>query len=266
MRKSIIYVFTVLLPALMVGISNFYVFPDSSLLATLMLVVTAGISGVFTYFSGDATAKVRRYCILADILICAILCINLGGHWILAREVSAAKQGVVERHAEEDRADARKTADTERQLALKKADAEMAAQNIKLANAERRRLAQLPVSERRSILLAPATPEPTKAPVVTPMSLVAPGAAVIAPVTIPKLTPEQVRESWWWFLTALAIAECAASVLGGMILAAVWEWDRNHDGIPDHLQKERDADIRPEFNTDTLMASPNGPIRVKSGK
>ena len=39
-RKSIIYVFTVLLPALMVGISNFHVFPDASLLATLMLVVT----------------------------------------------------------------------------------------------------------------------------------------------------------------------------------------------------------------------------------
>jgi hypothetical protein len=38
------------------------------------------------------------------------------------------------------------------------------------------------------------------------------------------------------FLTALAIAECAAGVLAGAILAGVWEWDRNKDGIPDHLQ------------------------------
>src|SRR5262245_47762216 len=177
MRKLVIYAFTVLLPAIVVGISNFTVFPDSSWAATIMLVVTAGIAGVFTYFSGDATARVRRYCIIADIAICAVLCFNLGGHWILAREVSAARQGVVERHVEEDRDDRRKAADTDRQLALKKADAELAATNIKLANAEARRLARLPLSERRSILSAPA-PEPTQtAPaVIAPMSLVPPGS------------------------------------------------------------------------------------------
>ena len=231
-RKSIIYVFTVLLPALMVGISNFHVFPDASLLATLMLVVTAGVAGVFTYFSGDATAKVRRYCILADVTICAILCVNLGGHWILAREVSGAKQGVVERHTEEDRADARKTADAQRQLALKKAD-------LDLQREERRRLRLLPVAERRSTISAPAA-EPTQATpsLIAPMSLAAAGSAVSVPiVTAPRLTPDQVREKWWWFLTGLAIAECAASVLAGVVLSGVWEWDRNHDGIPDHLQR-----------------------------
>jgi hypothetical protein len=51
------------------------------------------------------------------------------------------------------------------------------------------------------------------------------------------LTPEQVRESWWWKLTALAFAECFASVLAGAILAGIWEWDRNHDGIPDDKQQ-----------------------------
>jgi hypothetical protein len=38
-------------------------------------------------------------------------------------------------------------------------------------------------------------------------------------------------------LTALAFAECFASVLAGAILAGIWEWDRNHDGVADHLQK-----------------------------
>jgi hypothetical protein len=240
-RKSIIYSFTVLLPALMVGISNFHVFPDASLLATLMLVVTAGVAGVFTYFSSDATAKIRRYCILADVAICAILCVNLGGHWILAREVSAARQGVVERHAEEDRDLEREKTKTELEIARKKADAELAAENAKLQNAEARRLARLPRSERRSVI-AVATPEPTQAhaSVVAPMALVSPGAAVSTPVDLKlRLTPEDVRQSWWWFLTALAIAECAASVLAGVILAGVWEWDRNKDGIPDHLQKDR---------------------------
>ena len=162
---------------------------------------------------------------------------NLGAHWLLAREVSAAKQGVLERHAEEDREDRRKAAEAERQLALKQAEAELTATNVRLQNAERRRLAQLPPSERRSTLSAPK-PEAT-APIVQPLSLVPPGsvASVSAPVVTPKLTPEQVRESWWWKLTALAFAECFASVLAGAILAGIWEWDRNHDGIADHLQQ-----------------------------
>ena len=235
-RKSIIYVFTVFLPALMVGISNFYVFPDSSLLATLMLIVTAGVAGVFTYFSGDATVKVRRYCILADVAICAILCVNLGGHWILAREVSAARQGVKERHVEEDRDLQREKAKTEFEIARKNADAVLAKENAKLQNAERRRLANLPIEQRRSVLAAPKVEEQVAA-TIQPLSLVPiPVTEAKVAVTL-KQTPEQVRERWWWFLTALAIAECAASILAGVILAGVWEWDRNHDGIPDHLQK-----------------------------
>jgi hypothetical protein len=236
-RKSIIYVFTVLLPSLMVGISNFHVFPDASLLATLMLVVTAGVAGVFTYFSGDATAKVRRYCILADVAICAILCVNLGGHWILAREVSAARQGVEARHVEEEREERRREAEAERQLRLKEAEAALVRDQAKVIREERRRLAQLPPRERRSILRAPTKVEaaamPAAVATIQPISM----APVETPKTLaPRMTPDDVREKWWWFLTALAIAECAASVLAGVVLSGVWEWDRNHYGIPNHLQ------------------------------
>lgn len=231
-RKIILFTFVVLLPALTVGISNAYVFPDSFLLATILLIVTVGIAAVFTWFSGEATPKIARYCILADILICAILVVNVGGHWMLAREVSAAKQGVEERHAEEDREEIRKAADVEQRLKLAEAEAKLAKEQAKAAYQERRRLAALPVEQRRSVLSAPKS-EP--APSVSPLSLVPVASAPVAAIK-PKLTPEQVRERWWWFLTALAIAECAASVLAGAILAGVWEWDRNRDGIPDHLQ------------------------------
>ena len=219
----------------MVGISNFHVFPDASLLATLMLIVTAGVAGVFTYFSGDATAKVRRYCILADVAICAILCVNLGGHWILAREVSAARQGVEERHAEEEREERRREAEAERQLRLKAAEAALVRDQTKVIREERRRLAQLPPGERRSVLKAPPKADtsaaPAGVPTIQPLSL----APVETPKTLaPRITPDEVREKWWWFLTALAIAECAASVLAGVVLSGVWEWDRNHDGILDH--------------------------------
>jgi hypothetical protein len=249
-RKSIIYVFTVLLPTLMVGISNFHVFPDASLLATLMLVVTAGVAGVFTYFSGDATAKVRRYCILADVAICAILCVNLGGHWILAREVSAARQGVEERHAEEEREDLRREAEAKRQLRLKEAEAALVRDQAKVIREERRRLAQLPREERRSVLKAPPKVEAAAAPA-TVAAIQPPGLAPVeTPKTLaPRITPDEVREKWWWFLTALAIAECAASVLAGVVLSGVWEWDRNHDRIPDHLQNGAGMALPREIST-----------------
>lgn len=223
-QKLILFTFIVLLPAAVVGISNFVAFPDSSLSATLMLIVTVGVSAIFTWQSGNATPKISRYCIIADIVICLILCFNLGAHWLLAREVSAAKQGVEERHVEEDRRDQRKAAEVDRELALKKAEAD-------LQNAERRRLAQLPREERRSVISAPKP-----APTIQPLNLVTP-SIVATTVSTPRLAPDQVRESWWWKLTALAFAECFASVLAGAILAGIWEWDRNHDGIADHLQQ-----------------------------
>ena len=98
MRKLLLFAAVILLPAVIVGISNLTVFPDSAWAATLMLVTTVAISAIFTWQSGEATPKIARYCIVADFIIAAILCVNLGSHWLLAREVSAAKQGVVERH------------------------------------------------------------------------------------------------------------------------------------------------------------------------
>lgn len=246
-RKIILFTFTVLLPALIVGISNLAVFPDSSLAATMMLVVTVGVAGVFTYFSGDATAKVRRYCIVADFAICAILCFNLGGHWILAREVSASRQGVEERHTEEDRAEQRRRAEAERQIALERERRESLKEQTKAIREERRRLAQLPIEQRRSALSVPkaeAAVTPASVATIQPLSLAPVDGAKIdttmadAPQVVKRLTPDEVRDKWWWFLTALAIAECAASVLAGAILAGVWEWDRNRDGIPDHLQMQ----------------------------
>jgi hypothetical protein len=48
MRKILIYVFAVLLPAVVVGINNFDVFPDNIVGATIMLVITCGLAAVFT--------------------------------------------------------------------------------------------------------------------------------------------------------------------------------------------------------------------------
>lgn len=255
-RKLILFSFIVLLPALVVGISNFYVFPDSSLSATLMLIVTVGVSGIFTYFSGDATAKIRRYCIIADVVICLILCVNLGSHWLLAREVGASKQGVEERHVEEDREEVRRKANAQRQVELAKAETDRAKAEANAAYQDRRRLAQLPLDQRRArvVTRAPKWVAEAPSPDATPEV-----AVVSANGSTTRLTPDQVRERWWWFLTALAFAEVFAAVLGGAILAGIWEWDRNHDGIADHLQQGRGLTIPARPTAGFVQASREKP-------
>src|SRR5262245_28436366 len=202
-RKLLLFTFIVILPAVVVGVSNFKAFPESSFLATIMLLTTVGVAGLFTWKSNHATPKIVRYCIIADIIICALLCVNVGCHWIFSRELSGAKQSTIERHAEEDREEKRKTADAERQLALKKAEAELAkadaaraASTAKAIAAETRRLAQLPRWMRRDstpVSAPTARPEPTAAETPAP----AVEAAATTAAVKPKVTEEQVRESWW---------------------------------------------------------------------
>jgi hypothetical protein len=242
-RKLLLFTFIVILPAVVVGMSNFKAFPESSFLATVMLLTTMGVAGLFTWKSNHATPKIVRYCIIADIIICALLCVNVGCHWIFSRELSGAKQSTVERHTEEDREEKRKAAEADRQLALKKADADLAAKNAQVIAAEERRLARLPrwMRQSQTPIAAPAAPAPTP----STLALSADSAPESQAAAKPKATEEQVRENWWWTLIALAFAECFASILAGGILMGVWEWDRNHDGIPDHLQQGRGAHLVP---------------------
>jgi len=238
-----LYGFCVFLPAVAVGISNYYVFRDSFWMATMMLLITMGIAAIFTYYSDRAIWRVRRFCVLADLAICVILCINLGSHWALAREVSGAKESVVERHTEEDREEARKNAEADRlakltaeQRELTKQQGELAKQesqrfrNEAIRNDSARRLGVIPRQLNPFSRTAPA-PAATIAPTIGPTS--APGGKK---QTEPTLTPEEIRTNWNPFLTILAYVECLVSVLAGGILAVVWEWDRNRNGIPDRLE------------------------------
>lgn len=145
----------------------------------------------------------------------------MGGHWLLAREVSAARQSIIDRRAEEDREEKRREAEAQRQIQLKEAESQLLERQTAAIHAERRRLAQLPPEQRRSVLAASPTPK------LEPFVPVAKEAAVVevaiepaitsstsAPATL-WLTPDQVTEKWWWYLTALAFAECFASILAG---------------------------------------------------
>jgi hypothetical protein len=106
-------------------------------------------------------------------------------------------------------------------------------------------LAKLPIWQRRERLAPrePLSPRAAKAEAAVIPSPEPTATPEVKAAFAPKLTLEQVREKWWWFLTALAFAECFASILAGAVLAGVWEWDRDHDGIPDHMQRQIDQTV-----------------------
>jgi len=230
-RKFFLFTGCVILPAIMIGYANYNVFPDSYFLATAMLSATVLIAAIFTWKSRLATARVQQYCILADMLLCTVLCINLGGHWLLAREHSAAKQGLIERHTEEDREGKRRAEEADRQLKLAQAAADLEKSQTAKINAEARRLSRLPVERRQTILIAPQMAPAVPPSVDQPMINEIP-----KPKGPPRLSPDEVVLKFQPFLTYMAFIDCFAAVLLGALLFAMWEWDRNQNGIPDHLE------------------------------
>lgn len=236
--KLAIYFFTVLLPAIAVGISSWYVFRDSFSIAAISLVITCGVAALFTYYSGAAMAEVRRYCIIADIAICLVLVGNFCCHFIMAREISAAKESTIERHFEEDRGEVFKNNEAARQAQLMASGAQLAESQARL---EKSQAVKIDSAKRAGLPLPKIAPSSSSFSLPTMPSISGTSAAPAAPKAEGAgkgLSPDDVRLAWNPWLTFLAFLDVIVSVLAGAILAAVWQWDRNGDGINDALQPE----------------------------
>jgi len=233
--KATIFCCCVLAAALGVGISNYYVFYDSFWMATILLAITVGVAAVAAYYSGDATPKVRHYCIIFHLIIGAVLCVNLASHFVLARQISAAKTGVIDRHEEENRQETFRELEANRQAKLLAEQRALAEEERKRLRAEAGRLEAMRRMGYRGGYVPPASapaPAPTVQAPQLPDSL-----TKREEKSAPAKTPEQLQREWNPWLTFWAFADVFISVLGGLILAGRWEWDRNHDGVADHLQK-----------------------------
>lgn len=243
-----LYGFCVAIPSIALGISNYKIFLDAFWMATLMLLVTAGVAAIFTYYAGQAVPQVRNYCTLADLVVCIFLCVNLGCHWAVTREISGAKESLVERHAEEDRAEERKNSEVDRQAKLMAEERELTKTQSELARQESLRLRNeairndsarrlgFRIPQRLNPFRTAPTPAPTVGPATEPTQNQAQSAAPGQQAAEQKVTPEDIRKAWNTPLMILAFIECFVSILAGAILSVVWEWDRNRNGIPDRQE------------------------------
>lgn len=230
--KALGYIFCVLLPAGAVVYANQRIFPDSSWIATIMVIITCGVAFIFTVASSKATNKTQKYVLLAHLLLLIVLSLNLAAHWLLAREVSAATQATTARHLEEDRAEERADRAVDRMTKLMDGYRGITQAQSGLANAERRRL-QTAINA--GLTVPPNSFRPISAPTVNvpPESLINGQSGSSAP----SLTLEQVMEKWSPRLMYFAIADLLSSVVAFGFLCLFWEWDRNRNGIADHRER-----------------------------
>lgn len=251
-QKMALFCAVILMPAVLIGISNFRVFKDSWIEATIMLVLTVVVTAVFIWNSSKATPKVAKYCHVCGFAAALTLGVNLGGHWLMTREYIAAEKVVASRREEEDRTEKRRAAEDQRALMLKKADLELIRSTQAAIDSDRARLRQLPWYERRSAIASAPAPAPAPAPEVV-ASVSAPAPAMPVGVekvveVIKRLTPEEVINKWSWFLTIMAYVDAAVSVVLGGLLFAVWEWDRNGNGVNDADEERARAQAQAYYN------------------
>lgn len=233
--KALGMFFAVLLPAILIVYANTIVFPESSWLASGMVLSTCGIALIFAIASGRATQGTRRYCLVASLVLAVVLSANLVGHWVLARELSAAKQATSARHTEEDRAEARREAEAKRQKELIAEQKALVAQQTKQLRAEA-------IRNDSAVRLGLRAPRGTRISAPQPVAITQPTAEPSAepapPADAPKqLTVEEVMAKWSWRLLWFAVADLLSSVVAFGICALLWEWDKNRNGIPDHLEQ-----------------------------
>lgn len=227
-KSHLFFVFLVLIPAIIIGISTAHLFPDMMWMTVLLMIVIVGVAFITHRYADEPVPWVAQLGIIAAFILGIFLYLSLVAHIGYTRELSASKSSVAERHVEEDRALAREKERVQMQSQL--ADAES-----KRLEATRRTLVQVPVKQRPGLLSrlgmtgppAPAaTPEPSQTPA---------AQSPTDPVAIQ--TPEQVRASWSGWLMLFLILDCGAAIVGGSIVWGARAWDANGNGLPDFIEE-----------------------------
>jgi hypothetical protein len=232
--KFLIYFFAVFCTAVIVAYSTYENLYESFFIITGMLVISCGITGIFMYFSSEATKKIGRYCVIAALVVGASDCFGLIVHVLLTRELSIAKADTADKERIEDRDDKRKKAQNKEQIELLKAQTDFLAKQKDALRQDAIRIeagrrARVPVSSGLTLQAPVASFSPS--PETQEDAMGAPARAVVKP-----LTEIEVRHKYSGWLVAGAIFGAISSVLSGIILAGKWEWDRNGNGIPDGLE------------------------------
>lgn len=240
----------VLLPAGIIALSTYRSFNSSFEIIGIMLAIVVGVSAWILHNSDEPVAEIRNFGLNVKFILSIVLFLNLACHIAISRELSAAAESRTERHQEEDRAEKQRDAETKRRAQLAAADAERLRAEAEYARNEARRLAQLPVSQRKALPAQPPPPPPLPPPSTSgqlPASAVEEsGEPKKAPVVIANA--DEIRQSWSSWLFLLAAVESLVAVVGGARLLKLLHWtDSNQNGVRDWVEQLSESDAQTRF-------------------
>jgi len=243
MKVWSLWALIVLLPAGIIALSTYRSFHSSFEIIGIMLAIVVGVSAWILHNSDEPVAEIRNFGLNVKFVLSIVLFINLACHIAISRELSAAAESRTERHEEEDRAEKKRDAETKRKAQLAAAETERLRAEAEYARNEARRLAQLPVSQRKVKPGQPSEPVTagTTGAVVEPTPKSEKAQVVIA-------NADEIRQTWSPWLFLLAAVESLVAVVGGARLLKLLHWtDSNNNGVRDWVEQLSESDAQTRF-------------------
>lgn len=230
--QMIVYGLTILLPGIVCMILNMEVFPSTSASPlgawppNIMTIIAICMGAVFVYYSSTPSRLISRFCLIMEIVLGLCMWSNLILHFYVQRGVSTATLGQVERNQQTSyEASVAERMNASNAAALKSYNETVAA--VTKAN----RL--LPPEQRKPL---PPPPPVTSVQITKPTPVQNNFAIPTTVAPEETWTAEQWRQHGAKLLLWTLIIETLLSVVGGSLLAAIWKWDSDGDGVPQWVQ------------------------------
>jgi len=218
----VLYLASVLLPILALGVSTALSIPDSLPIVSLLLIISGIIATVVSFYTGIRDPGISIFCKWAHGVMIAVIAANLMVHGALTRDLGFAGDSVKELHVEQDR--------------QHKMQQEAAQTQKELLDAQVRVLREDNARQRSATRAGKIAPPPVRLP-----SL--PGLPAISAASGSVMAPQAVRDSYRNKVMWGAGMELAVALLASAILAFLLNRDADGNGIPDYKDRERKRDM-----------------------
>lgn len=211
----------VLMPALIVGVSSYYLFPDMRWMSTGLLLIAVIVAGLVHRRTSEPVPWLRQLGIILAAVMCFTMGSNLISHVGYTRDLSAASASRIQRQEDETRE--LSALETKAKIQRDLTEAE-----TKRIGELRRMLVQTPIKQRETLLskLAGNVPLPLSTPPTTQRQ-----------AQLATMTPDQVRDEWQPWLLKLLILDVIVSLVCGTVAGYARNWDGDGNGIPEWIEQ-----------------------------
>lgn len=203
---------------------------EMRLIGWAILILVLGFSGYATYKADEPDTTVRQVGIGGKVVLALLGVAALYGHIAMSRELSTSREGYAEYQGKVKFQEKIKADQAQREIELKRAEADQLAAQARLETAEASKLRLLDWGQRR----ASAVPRRT-ATASSPLKVETETTAAAIPE--PKME-SAVREEWMGFFQGINLLQILVAVLGALGVSVARHWDRKGiKGVPDWIER-----------------------------